>query len=420
MGASVALRLAQRTDSLDEPVVLLERSTLAAGSSGRSGAILRMHYADPHVAAMARDSLREYAGFEARCVRPIGFRRTGVLLFAGPDRPDWIERLRTNVEMLGSMGIATRIVDAAEIRDLVPGIQVEDGTVGAWEPESGVLDPVKTVEGYAALARTYGAITRLGVEVTGLGVEDGRLRRVLTSEGEIEAEGVVVCAGPWTRDLLAKSGVDLPLKVVRPECAFLALPAAYREVETNEAASEAVGDASVDLEDPLEKLTEELSGHAYAETNRTHPVLVDLESGFYARCHATSGRTRVGRTDYGADRELEDPDSLDEAVAPETASWARESLVGRMPVYRDEPDAGAQAALYTLTPDAQALLGPVPQIEGVWVAAGFSGHGFKLAPAVAEGISQMILGDRVTAFPPELFAVDRFGDDVEWGGAFGL
>src|SRR5262245_58178369 len=90
MGTSIAMHCARRSDALRSPVVLYERSALAAGSSGRSGAILRQIYADREVAAMARDSLREFAAFERQAGRPIGFRRTGVLTIAGPGQADWI------------------------------------------------------------------------------------------------------------------------------------------------------------------------------------------------------------------------------------------------------------------------------------------------------------------------------------------
>jgi sarcosine oxidase subunit beta len=110
MGVSIAQRCAQRTvDPNREAVVLLERRQLGAGSSGRSGAILRQHYHDPVVARMARDSLREYASFEMRTGNPIGFQRTGVLTLAGPHQPEWCERIRANVAMLRDLGVDTRI-----------------------------------------------------------------------------------------------------------------------------------------------------------------------------------------------------------------------------------------------------------------------------------------------------------------------
>lgn len=419
MGTSIALKAAQRTDSLGAPVVLLERRDIGAGSSGRSGAILRQHYAAREVATMARDSLREYAGFEARAGRSIGFERCGVLTLAGADQPEVTARIRDNVAMLSDMGIDTRIVEGAEMREVVPGIRVQEGAVGAWEPDSGVVEPGRTLEAMAALARSYGAVTRLGVEVTDVHVSDGKVVGATTTEGRYDAEQVVLVAGPWTGALLAKLGVEVPLKVIRPENHFVAMPHAEIEVEDEvEPRSGAIGfDIS---EDPSERLPDDIGRGSSSVVRGDHPVVIDLEQDCYCRCEPSSRRTRIGRTQYADDQELADPDDLDEEVSAETKAWAREAISARMPEYAEQPDVGSQAAWYTLTPDAQPVIGPVPGIEGLFLVAGFSGHGFKLAPSVGEGVAQMLFDEQVSAFDPEFFAPDRFQGDEEWTGRFGL
>ncbi|MEM7309994.1 MAG: FAD-binding oxidoreductase [Planctomycetota bacterium] len=420
MGTSIALRLAERCDPLQEPVVLLERSDLGAGSSGRSGAILRQLYADPGVAMMARDSLRSYARFEGRTARSIGFRRTGVLWVAGPSKPEWIERFDAHLELLTPLGIDLRRVGRAEMEDLIPGLHVDDGAVGLWEPDAGYVDPRQTVEAFAALARTYGAVTRLGTAVTDIVTEAGRVVGVETTGESFEAECVIVCAGPWSRELLSRAGYELPLKIVRPENHFLGLPHSYREVEGD--AEELAAGRGVNLEDPLEAISEELAGAVDTGASRAHPVLLDFERGFYARCEPDQGRTRIGHVDYGEDSVIDDADALSEEVSAETQAWAREVLSERMPVYGREPDVGSLAAWYTLTPDAQPIIGPLQDTEGLFVVTGFSGHGFKLAPSISEGVAQMVAGETISAFKPKLFSPERFGDPetVDWSGAFGL
>lgn len=408
MGVSTALKCAQRTaDPNREPVVLLERQHLGAGSSGRSGAILRQHYHDAPVARMARDSLREYASFEARTGLPLGFHRTGVLTLAGPSQADWCQRVRENVAMLRDLGIDTELVDAARMRALVPGIQVADGAVGAWEPGGGFVDPNRTLESFAKLARSHGAVTRLGVELTGIRVANGRVLGARTSEGDYDAEQVVVVAGPWTRALFAELGIAFPLKVVRPENHYLAVPE-MRGEEADESAER------------RSSWTEEERREAPRAIRGLHPVLIDLEHGFYARCDPAHARTRVGHVDYDVDHELVDPDTLDETVSAELQRWTRASLAKRLPPYADRPDAGSIAAWYTLTPDAQALIGPVPGIAGLYIVSGFSGHGFKLGPSVGEGVAQMLFGEPVTALDPAFFTPTRFQGGERWGGRFGL
>lgn len=386
MGLSIARKSAPRTR---DPVVLIERKHLGAGSSGRSGAILRQHYRDAEVASMARDSLREYAGFEAATGLALGFHRTGVITLAGPAQPEWRQRIRENVAMLQGLGIETELVDAARMRALAPGMQVAEGSLGAWEPGGGFVDPNQTLASFGREAQDLGAELRLGVELLEIRVRDGRAVGARTSAGELEAEQIVIVAGPWTRRLFLGLGLDFPLKVVRPENHYLGVP-------------------EMDVEP------------ATGRARNAHPVLIDLEHGSYARCDPAHARTRVGHVDYDDDHALEDPDALDETVGAELQRWGRTALAKRIPAYARRPDAGSLAAWYTLTPDAQALIGPVPGIAGLFVVSGFSGHGFKLGPSVGEGVAQMLFGEPVTALDPAFFAPTRFRGGESFGGRFGL
>ena len=222
MGASIALARARRTDPIEQPVLLLERRHFGAGSSGRSGAICRQFYSDRELVGMARDSLRDYASFETRHGRPIGFTRSGVLTIGGPGRPETVELVARNAALMQECGAEVELVDARRMRELVPGIDVSDGALGAWEPGAGFVDPQRTVDAFVAVARGAGATARSGVEVQELVLDGARVRGVRTSDGDFECERIVIAAGPWTRRLLQRARVDLPLKVVRPEQHFLA------------------------------------------------------------------------------------------------------------------------------------------------------------------------------------------------------
>ncbi|MCC7011004.1 MAG: FAD-binding oxidoreductase [Planctomycetes bacterium] len=409
MGTAIAAAVARGGDPLEEPVLLLERRALGAGSSGRSGAILRQFYSDRPLIGMARDSLRSYASFEFSTGRAIGFTRCGVLTLASPRSKAAFELLLRNVESMRDCGVEVELVDSDRLRELVPGIEVASDTRAAWEPKSGFVDPQRTLEAFAATARSLGATVRCGVEVTGLQVRAGRVTSVETSDGPVDAQRVVVAAGPWTRALLARAGIELPLRAIRPEQHFVAMPPA-RDVHALGGLS---GAPDADFDARFARA---------GEPAPAHPVLLDLEHGYYTRCEPRLERTRVGALDYARDATLADPDALDERVSAEFSRWSREVLERRLPVYRGEPDRGAQAAWYTLTPDAQALIGRVPGLDNVYVVAGFSGHGFKLAPSVGEGVAQMLAGAPIGAFEPEVFAPERFASrgGAVWSGAFGL
>ena len=414
MGTSIAIEAARRSDPLRSPVVLVDKTDIGAGSSGRSGAILRQHYGDRATAVMARDSLRAFASFEARTGRSIGFRRTGVLTLAGPDQPEWIERIRQNVDMLQELGIRTKVVDAGRMRELVPGIAVRDGSIGAWEPEGGFVQPQKTLEAFAALARSYGAVTRRGEEVRELHVENGRVTGVTTSQGTIHAEQVVVVAGPWSKKILASVGVDAPLRALRPENLFFPLGEHDGEEEGEG------DDVNANLEFDIEDDPMEISDDRDDGPQGLQPTLIDLEHSFYCRSEPSSRSLRMGRTEYQSDEILDDPDAFEEEVSDDVRAWGRKSLAARLPEFEDRQETDALAGWYTLTPDAQGLLGEIPGIEGLYVATGFSGHGFKLGPSVGEGMAQMLYGEPVTAFEPEFFSITRFQGNESWTGRFGL
>jgi glycine/D-amino acid oxidase-like deaminating enzyme len=413
MGTSIALELARRLDPLEQPVLLLERRELAAGSSGRSGAILRQHYAQPEVASMARDSLRVWTGFERTTGYGIGFLRTGVVTLAR--EPDDCERVRRNVEMLRSIGVATRLVDGDELKRLVPGISFSPGTVAAYEPDGGCVDPRRAVEAFASLARFHGATVRTGVEVTAFVVRSGRLAGVETTDGAVQCEVAVVAAGPWTNRLLARAGIELPLTVVRPEQHFLAMIAAPKAPQRGASERD-------ELSAPASVGASRNASAKPALLPAAHPVLLDIEHGYYARCEPQSGRTRVGGMDYAECDVLTDPDDFSEDVKPAFQRWAREVLARRIPAYGAQPDAGSLAGWYTLSPDSQPLLGPLPGLEGVFIAAGFSGHGFKLAPSIGEGLARAVLGQPPATYDAQFFAPDRFarGSVRADAGAFGM
>lgn len=389
MGLSCALHLAQGGLFRPGEVVLYERSQLGAGSSGRSGAILRCHYADRPVAEMARDSLAWYAAFEKHYGSDIGYTRCGVATIAGAAQADWRERVAANTRMLRSIGVQAELVDGRRLRELVPGCSIEDGALACWEAHGSFVDPRATLNALGAAASARGVELRVLEPAARLWLEGGRLRGLEFGSGKsarrVEAARVLIAAGPWSKALFDAAGIELPLSVVRPEQIFVRM-----------------------LEPP-------------AGARVPHPVLIDLAAGFYTRCEPGLGRTRASYIDYARDRAVPDPDHLDEVIDAATVRDVRGLLETRLPAYASSPDAGWQAAWYTLTPDAQPLLGALEECPGLHVATGFSGHGFKLAPSVGAGLAQLLTDQPCTAFDAPFFRPRRFDAQAGAAGrAFGL
>ena len=191
MGTSVALSAAKRCDPLTEPVILIEKGHLGSGSSGRTGAVIHQGYPERALAGMARDALKVYANMQAAAGRSVGYKKTGVLVVAGTE-PDAIETLERDVAMQREIAIDVRVVNATEMRKICPGIEVASGAMGSYEPDGGYVEPKRTIDTLAALARSKGASTRTGVENPTVLVENGRAVGVATSEGEFRAPNVVL------------------------------------------------------------------------------------------------------------------------------------------------------------------------------------------------------------------------------------
>src|SRR5215472_6970082 len=169
IGTSIAYHLAARRVGR---VVLLEKAYLGAGSSGKSGAIVRQHYSNHLTAAMAQKSLRVFERFEDVVGGPPVFTRTGLVVIVNErDRAG----LEANIAMQRELGIDVRLVSAQELVELDPNARVADDELIAYEAEAGYVEAVQVVASFAEAARRNGADIRLGVEVKSLVVEGDRV-----------------------------------------------------------------------------------------------------------------------------------------------------------------------------------------------------------------------------------------------------
>jgi len=367
MGAAIALALAERGAGR---IWLLEKSHPAAGSSGKSGAILRQHYSHPETVRMAREGLHAYRDFAARTGRDIGFTRHGMVFLVDPRDAD---ALRANVAMQRAEGVPTEVVDEDELAHREPRGFYPEGALAAWEDDAGSVDPRRAVEAMVAEAESRGVILVQGETVSGLRRRDDTVTGVETSHGGLDAAHVVLATGPWSAARFTEWGLPLPLRVVRPQQAFLEPPAGFG--------------------DPI-------------------PIFADLTLGTYWKPEGAR-HTRVGWVYTSDDASVDDPDHYDEGVDGVFVAEARRRVGERLPGYRRATAWGGCAALYTMTPDDHAVVGPPPGLGGVTVATGFSGHGFKLAPAVGRGVAEWIVDGQPRAFPAAFFAADRFGSERE-------
>src|SRR5436190_1526749 len=202
-------------------VVLLERHWLAAGATGKSGSLVRMHYTNEHESRLAFESLKVFQGFHAEVGGDCGFEPVGFVQLVGRSYAD---QLRRNVAMQQRIGIKTELVSPEDLPRLLPGVTMDDVGGAAWEPESGYADPNATAFAFAAAAARAGARIETGREVTRVVVEGGRVVAVETQGGRIATPVVVLVPGAWARPLLEPLGLDFGLLPYRVQIAIFRWP----------------------------------------------------------------------------------------------------------------------------------------------------------------------------------------------------
>lgn len=357
-GASLAYHLACR----GVKVVVVERSTVAAGATGRSSGLVRMHYDLPAEARLAWASFPWFRDWPERVGGECGFVRTGFLWLESGARDDL---LRANVAMQRSVGIETSVVEADEIRRLCPALAIDDADVAAHEPGSGYADPSAVATGFLRAARDRGARLVQGADVTAIPVVAGAVAGVETTRGSFAAPIVVNAAGGWAARVAGLVGLELPVQVWRHDTAFLGAPASV----------------------PL-----------------PFPVVIDNPNAMYIRPEGAQ-LVLVGLEDENAIGGSPDRDTAD--AAPGFADRIVERVIRRVPGLVDGTFRSAHSGQDGITPDQRPILGPAGP-DGFFLDCGHSGTGFKTAPAVGLGMSELILDGAATSVDLAPFELERF------------
>lgn len=359
-GASLAFHLALRGTK----VLVLERDTVAAGATGRSSGFVRMHYDLESEARLAWASFPYFRDWQEKVrAGECGFVRTG---FIQVMPPQLAEQTRANVAMQQRIGIPTRIVTPAEIAELVPGVRTDDIGLGAYEPESGYADPSGTAAGFLAAARAHGALFVQGCTVRSVEVDGEAVIGVDTDRGRFDAPIVVDVGGAWAAALARTVGVEVPVEPWRHETAFFGLP------------SGRVTDFPIVIDEVNE---------VYFRPEGRDMMLVGLETN-----------NEIGGS---PDRPLRpaSPASIEEMV---------QRLCLRVPWMADGTLRTAHGGQDGMTTgDQRPILGRAGP-DGFYLACGFSGTGFKTAPAIGACMAELILDGRATTVDISAYGLDRF------------
>jgi len=340
VGASIAFHLAE----LGVDTLVLDRDGPAAGSTARSGALVRAHYPTALETSLAWESLTEY--FEPwgdRVGGGCGFTRTGFAYLAGEENE---EALRHNVAMQRDAGVETHLVTPDGLREIDPALRTDGVTLAAHEPRGGYADPTATAVGFLRSAEDLGARFERR-RVTGLVERDGKVRGVRTDDGIMETRILVLAAGAWSVPIAASVGVELPIQPARVRVALFERPYSLP----------------------------------------THLTFIDTVEGFYARPTAERA-TLVGS--HSSLEWLDGPDEPEAAPGPAFIEEASRMVGRRIPALEGAPYRSGRSGVLDMTPDGRPILSPEGP-DGLFLAAGWSGTGFKKAPAVGAEVARWVV-----------------------------
>lgn len=402
VGCAAARALARR----GRRVVLFERGAIGGEQSGRAVGFVRTVGRDRREMAIAREASRMWNGLDAELGADLGFVRGGTLVLGETEADE--AKIRRAGEAARERGLATRIIGPGDIRALVPAL------AGAWRiglhtPDDGHGEPLRATLAFAEAARREGVRFETGEAVRDIVRANGQLAGVRTERGRLRARAVVCAAGVSSGRLLRPLGVRLPIQAVRSDVVET-MPAAVPfqiGIWTPFASIRPRADGSLHLG----------SGHRGprpdhdlgAESLRNLRVFLPLFAG-----HGGRPRVHVGRplirdavrllTGEGARWASEEPRVEDANVAARLAH-----VSSCFPSLGPLTAARAWSGRIDVTPDFMPAIGAIGCVPGLFVAAGFSSHGWALGPAVGEAVAELVATGR-TRFDLAPFRIERFSD----------
>lgn len=371
-GTAAAFFLADRGEA---DVVLLEQGALGSGTTKGGMGGIRHQFVDEldvRLSLMATEFWREFSSFTGSTHE---FHERGYLFVA--ETAAGLAQLKEPLAMYERLGVPVQMLDRQDIEDLVPGIRTDDLAGGRLCPRDGYGDPLAALSGFAAGALLAGVRIFEGTAVLGLVREGDRVTGVRTSTGDISAERVLLASGVWTTALAASAGIGVPIWPYR---------------------------RSIMESGPVPVLA-------------NVPMTIEWESGFHFR--PKDGRQRFAMPNLTADGRAEKgpdaaPASFDALAFPplevpaSLEPWVRARAAWRHPAFRDLEITSSWSCYYEMTPDDHPVVGRVPDVDGLYIAAGFSGHGFMHTPATAQLIVEEMLDGKATTLDISDLSLERF------------
>jgi len=356
MGASAAYHIAKRGA---KNILLLEKEQFyGQGATGRCAGGVRYQFSTEINVRLSKVSLPMLERFESEIGQPIDYRQCGYLILLSNDKD--LSEYEKNVQLQNELGVETKLLDGDEIRRRLPMMNLEDILAGTFNAKDGLVDPNSVVMGYINAATRLGVDNFTGVEVTGFELQGNAITAVNTQLGKIRTPIVINTAGPWAGRIGELAGVEIPITPLR------------RQILTTT---------------PLPEIPEEF------------PFVIDFAQSLYF--HREGEGLLTGMSN------LHEKPGFDQEVDPEWEIKHLEAASKRMPLLEKAGLQSHWAGLYENTPDAHPIFGTTP-VTGLYVCAGFSGHGFMHGPVSGLIMSEIILDGDATSLDVSTLSLDRF------------
>jgi sarcosine oxidase, subunit beta len=353
-------------------VLVLDRTQVGAGTTAQSSGILRTHYSVPENVALAQRSWRvfeDFANYLGDDEASAGLVRCGYLI-AAPEGPK-LAPLKASLAAQQAMGITVNVLTATQAADRLPICRFDDAAFIGFEPQAGFADAYLVATAFARAARRRGAQIIEGVEVQALlregGAQAGKVCGVETSRGRFTAPLVISTQNIWARDIERWTGIPTPVTAERHTVLALQGPQPY---------------------------------------SQQMPVYKDLASPGMLYCRSYGG-TQMLVSEGTAGLTLAEPNNEPGDISMDYVAELGAQVAERFPSFETAGLASSWTGVYDVTPDWNPVLGRLPEVPGLIVAYGFSGHGFKLSPAVGRVLAQEALG-LPTEVPLAPYALERF------------
>ena len=344
MGASTAHFLAKKGVG---KVVLLEKRTLAAVSTGHSAANIRCSYSNPVTVQLALRSFDMFENDREEMGGDTGFRRTGMIILLEKEH---VAAGRTVLESEREHHTETQELGPDEIKELAPQFNLDGVVCGTYQPRGGYADPVRTTRTLVRAAARWGLVAQEGVSARRIRVDGDRVSGVESDQGVIQTRLVVNAAGPWGIHVGRSAGRHYSIRWSREVDLVLRLPSDF--------------------------------GH--------FPIIADPGCHIYFRPQ-WQGKLLAG-LDYPKEIEPLDIDDYDASLDANSRRRIERGLFRRIPSLRDAEFDRGWASIYTITDDWHPVVGPEGGPDGYYACFGGSGHGFKLGPPIGESLASIMLG----------------------------